>query len=555
LGGILLRIAELKLSGLLTLASDMGRRTIYFHSGFAVFSESSLFGERLGAVGVRHGLVRRNNVAKALAHARERSCGLGQALLELEYMDQAGLFALLGIQLREVVAASCGSEPLRARFSGGRGALRGVVVLRLHPLTAVLTAIVALPDEEQRKLLDAVGQRRVLSASIPPPAAQWLADLGYFGDLDRIGSGEPLLSALRSRLVARYRSGSERYFDPAEVPFSLPAPRDDQARPNPAKVADLATLTLLMSGALKLAEPAGGSGGNRASSVTDTTASLQLSFDGAVDRTSTEIRAGGGIGAVESDADPAIAAYLMAARERELAGGAAVWGPSVEARDPLVPAELIRLYLTLKPEKRPAVVLGVSASAPSEQVTHAYARRAALLASMDGDEASPHLRCRVAELAQCFDDALEKLLPESVAQLSSSKAGAEHSAATGDPPARSAGQPALAAAPSTPAPAPVASVPPPPSMLRGGPEAIAQRLEALMRAGNWPGVLETIDAQGPLATLPFTLRLARAMAQRELENRYRARRWPLIAGLALGVVLGLALQYFGRPLLTALGLQ
>jgi hypothetical protein len=80
-------------------------------------------------------------------------------------------------------------------------------------------------------------------------------------------------------------------------------------------------------------------------------------------------------------------------------------------------------------------------------------------------------------------------------------------------------------------------------MLRGGPEAIAQRLEALMRAGNWPGVLETIDAQGPLATLPFTLRLARAMAQRELENRYRARRWPL------------ALQYFGRPLLTALGLQ
>jgi hypothetical protein len=326
LGGILLRIAELKLSGQLALASDMGRRTIYFHSGFAVFSESSLFGERLGAVGVRHGLVKRNNVAHALAQSRERSCGLGQALLELEYMDQAGLFALLGVQLREVVAASCGGEPLRARFSGGRGALRGVVVLRLHPLTAVLTAIVALSDEEQRKLLDGAAQRHVLSAPIPPPAAQWLADLGYFGDLDRLGAGEPALSALRSRLVARYRAGSERYFDPSEVAFSLPAPRDGQARPTPAKVADLAILTLLMSGALKLAEPAARSPSNRPGMTNDATGSLQLSFErGAAERTWTEIRAASGA-AVESEADAAIEAYLWAARERGLGGGGVGWG-------------------------------------------------------------------------------------------------------------------------------------------------------------------------------------------------------------------------------------
>jgi hypothetical protein len=212
---------------------------------------------------------------------------------------------------------------------------------------------------------------------------------------------------------------------------------------------------------------------------------------------------------------------------------------------------LLKLYLALKPEKRPNVVLGVSISS-GEEFTRAYARCVALLASLDRADASPHLRCRIAELAQCFDDALEKLLPESIAQPAPPKAAPEQPAAI----TSAATSPAAETAAAPAAPAPSASMPPSPSALRGGLEAIAQKLEALMRAGNWPGVLETIDAQGPLATLPFTLRLAHAMAQRELEGQPQpARRWPVLAGLALGIALGFALQYLALPLLTALGLR
>ena len=92
-------------------------------------------------------------------------------------------------------------------------------------------------------------------------------------------------------------------------------------------------------------------------------------------------------------ADHAIEAYLNAKRERGAAAAAAVWGPNVDASDAAVPSELLRLYLTLKPEKRADVVLGVGANAPPEQIMDAYARRAELIASITADAvASEHMQ-------------------------------------------------------------------------------------------------------------------------------------------------------------------
>jgi hypothetical protein len=542
LGAILLRIAELKLTGQLALSSDMGRRTIYFHSGFPVFSESSLFGERLGAIGVRHGLLTKEAVARALSHARERSCGLGQALLELGRVDAAGLFALLGVQLREVVAASCGSEPLRARFLSGHAALRNVVILRLHPLTAVLTTVMALPSKEQTQLLEAVGSRRVLGASLPLPAQQWLADLGYLGELERLCAGEPTVNVLRTRLAARHRSGSERYFDPAEVAFALPASRNDAQPWTPAKVADLATLSLLLAGGLTLGESASPIKAAPVSESGPPTTSLQLSLEEAAARPLSEVRAPASTS--ESETEKAIESYLYSARERALAAASAVFGPSVEARDAALSPDLMKLYLSLKPEKRPEVVLEVGASASPDQITQAYARKVELLSSLGKPDATPHLRCRAAELAQCLEDALDKLSPSNgrAREAHALRPALDEELADALP----ASEPPVDAPVS---PMPLASQPPP----RADFDALSGRVEALMRAGNWRGVLDTLEAQPSSPALPFTLRLALAMAHRELEGRTaRSSRRAWIVAFVIGFSLGAALHYFAGPSLQAL---
>jgi ferric-dicitrate binding protein FerR (iron transport regulator) len=85
-------------------------------------------------------------------------------------------------------------------------------------------------------------------------------------------------------------------------------------------------------------------------------------------------------------------------------------------------------------------------------------------------------------------------------------------------------------------------------------EAVATKIEALMRASNWQGVLETLDTLGADSALPFTLKLARAMAQREIEVHAppppRSKRW--IGALALGLFLGIALSATLGPWLSSL---
>lgn len=547
LGELLLRIGELALTGKLTLGSDMGRRAILFHSGFPVFTQSTLFAERLGAIGVRHGFFGREDVARALTHARDHENGLGESLIELGYIDPQRLHALLGVQLREVVAAGCGNAPQRARFQAGGAALREVVILRLNPMTAVLNAMASLPAAEQRKLLEAVGARKLSAAPIPTLARKWLADLGYLGDAEHLLQGEPAVSAMRARLLARYRADAEKAFDPAQVSLSFAGTRVMIDPLTKAHVADLVTLTLLMSGAIRFSEP-GSARAPRSELLTNTAESLQIALDDAVDKPLAETRASATAGPATA-VDEAIAAYLHAKRERSLAVAAAVWGPSAEAGDDGVPEQVLRHYLTLKPEKRPEVVLGVPASAGAEQVMQAYARRAELVASLSQPSSSEHLRCRAAELSQRFDDALDALLP------GNGRSSFPPPTHTPEVNAASAESPASAALLPEPSPAPRArsaarEVEPTRTGLRSErptsarSEALAAKVEALLRAGQWRAVLDALEprASDPKLPLPFTLQLARAIAQRELRGARRSRRpWWLLA-----LLLGLAVGYFAR---------
>ena len=181
---------------------------------------------------------------------------------------------------------------------------------------------------------------------------------------------------------------------------------------SPSSVADLVTLTLLIASGLRLCDPPPPNS-NRPGEVTSVADAMRMALDQAMERPLAETRPIPPP-SEPAPADHAIETYLNAKRERSAAAAAAVWGPNADAGDTTVPSEVLRLYLTLKPEKRSELVLGVSSTATPEQVMDGYARRAELVASLTADAvSSEHLSCRIAELGQRFDEALQALLNKS----------------------------------------------------------------------------------------------------------------------------------------------
>jgi hypothetical protein len=77
-------------------------------------------------------------------------------------------------------------------------------------------------------------------------------------------------------------------------------------------------------------------------------------------------------------------------------------------------------------------------------------------------------------------------------------------------------------------------------------EAVAAKVDALMRASQWRAVLDTLESQPAGTKLPFTLQLARAMAQRELQSRRASGRdWSWLVALLVGLAIGYILRHFG----------
>lgn len=524
LGELLLRIAERRLTGRLLLTSDLGERTIYVHSGLPVFAHSSQFSERLGAIGVRYGFIERDDVAAALALARDRSCELGRALLELGHLNGTQLFRLLGAQLVEQLAASCAS-PARARFLAEAHACDRVAILRVHPMTAVLAAVRHMPHADHGKMLAAVADRRVSSAPPREPARQWLSDLGYLGDPATLVAGEgTTVSVVRSRLVAKLRASTQQDFDPNASPIPLDVRKEDSIRPGARSVADYLTLALLLSGAVKLADDDAADDATMATSdAPPTTAEgLRATLSGALRSPLDDVPEMPGD---ESRAvDTAIRVYLEEKREARTAARVAIWGPAAEVADEDNLEQLLTLYLTLKPEGNDASVLDVGPRDAPEAIRAAHAKYRSFLSKLSGALTSPLSQARIAELETRVDGALAALLPQNRAST---------------PAPSAANPPASAQRPSTP---------PPPAVPRGSrppnvdAEVLLQSVEQRVREGNWSKVLELIEPVAKGRSLPPTLSLAKALAERSLTpvRAPRARLRVLVAfllGLACGFLL------------------
>ncbi len=534
LGEFLLRIAERRLVGRLVLTSDLGERTIYFHTGFPVFAHSSRFSERLGAVGVRYGILRREAVADALALAREQGTEIGRALLELEHVNGCQLFRLLGAQLIEQLAASCAASPARARFYVDPEALAKTAILRVHPMTAVLATVRHMPQAEQAKMLSAVTERMVVDAPLPELARQWLADLGYIDDPTSLLSGPgTTVGTIRSRLVAKLRSTTQQDFDPSASPVPLDVRKEDSARPPARSVADYITLALLLSGTVKLADTSGKASAAQ-EGLPNTAASLQATLDGS-SRSPLSLVPENAEPEPSTTVDNAIRLYLEDRRDARTAARTAIWGPSAEIADDPALTQLLTLYLTLKPEPSDAAVLNVKTSDPPSRIANAHATYCSFLDEVSLRLTTPHPRARIAELRKRIDDALYALAPslEPRSERASQPAtedGTTPSGIDGSSNTRAAAHESSDAEPAGPRPELSA-------------EALLQSVEARVREGSWQKVVDLIEPVGRGRSLPPTLSLARTIAQRELTKTPQSRSWrrvvvALLIGLAAGYALG-----------------
>jgi hypothetical protein len=325
LGPLLLAIEARWLSGRLLINRPGIEREIAFVRGLPVHARSTVLSERIGAVGLRHGLYDEAQLERALELGRAGGLPLGAALVELGALDPTGLFRLLCAQLIEQLTAACNSGPCHARFVLDQSVGMRHPLLRIAPLTALLHAVLALPSEDIERVLDELAERP-LRGELSLAQAHWLSDLR----LKDLGQLDPQTASVRT-LRARLRE-------------MLPLEQDK------ALSADALTLTLLRAGAFEMP-------GTRTPAASEARAGLRtLSPPGiasAVERCARNAFETWPVSALvraRTALEQATDDYLRGQRSPEAARALALRGPEVDA-DPLQ-SEIYALSLTGQVEIR-----------------------------------------------------------------------------------------------------------------------------------------------------------------------------------------------------------
>jgi hypothetical protein len=198
LGPLLLAIEMRWLTGRLLITRPGTEREIVFVRGKPVYARSSVLSERLGAIGVRRGLVTEAQVDQALDIGRARGLRLGAALLESGALDATRLYRLLAAQLLEQLTAACNAGASHARFVLDQSALAHQPILRMSPLTALLHGVAVTPPDDVERVLDELGDH-ALRPEPPRPVEQWLRDLGV-SEPDKLSERIENVRALRAFL-------------------------------------------------------------------------------------------------------------------------------------------------------------------------------------------------------------------------------------------------------------------------------------------------------------------------------------------------------------------
>ncbi len=393
LGPLLVAIAERWLTGRLLLTTGSSERELRFVRGLPTSSRSTVFAERLGAVAVRLGLLSQPAADNASDLARARGLRLGEALLELGVWQGHELWNALCAQLLDSVVAACNGPACQARFVMDDSVADEALVMRLHPLTALLAACRRMAAAELAAVLEPLGEGSIAGGSSARCIDDWLADLG-------IAEASALWSASSVKQLR------ERVAD--ALP---PAAADDPLS------ADAVTLALLRAGAVKF------SGGRTSLAPLDLRAPMPSQAPPSLapgnpapailasalqraSRASFETWPVTALAPVQDERDRALNAYLHSARPPALARALALRGPSAEAN--AAHAALLASYLRVRAGE-PQAWLGAREGRSAHQQLMAAHQLHHQLDALAGDGSDQFARSKVAELRVHLDCALAQL--------------------------------------------------------------------------------------------------------------------------------------------------
>ena len=228
LGPLLLAIETRWLTGRLLITRPGTEREIAFVRGMPIHARGSVLPERLGAVGVRRGVLTDAQVDQALDLAQARGVRIGAALLELGVLDATRLMRLLSAQLLEQLTAACNAGSASARFVLDASVMTRYPLLRVSALTGLLHSVAITPADDVERVLDELAEQP-LTPELNRPLERWLTDL-------QLADGPKLIASVSSvrTLRARLREAE------------LPQPGGKSLSP------DVLALTLLRSGAMRM---------------------------------------------------------------------------------------------------------------------------------------------------------------------------------------------------------------------------------------------------------------------------------------------------------------
>jgi hypothetical protein len=485
LGPLLVAIAERWLTGRLVLSSGSAEREIGFVRGLPCCARSSVFGERLGAVVVRQGSLSQPLADNASDLARVQGLRLGEALLQLGAWQGHDVFHALCAQLLDVVVAACNGQPCHARFVMDPQLADQGVLMRLHPMTALLSASQRMVPADLAGMLDQLGDAAISARGTARTIDAWLSDLGI-EPVGKLLAGPSSVRALRERLTAL-----------------LPAANGgDTLGPDTLVLALLRAGALKMEGRMSLPPPE-----LRASLSSLPPPSMAAALHRCA-RLRFDDWPVAALSAAHGERDRALDDYLHTARSAPLARALALGGPAVEAQ--ASHAALLAHYVRL-PITQPQRFFGTQPGASAhQQMLAAYGLRKQL-DELVHDPGDVFARSKLAELRVHVDRALAQLPvndePLEVPGLLASAPRPSVSLRPGKP----------APPPAPPPPARTASLPPP-----APPRPAAQSLAAFPEAeqlvlhGKWAELRELLATQQSDPThLPPVLALVYAIALKE----------------------------------------
>lgn len=100
LGTVLVRASAQRATGTLRVARGRVKKVIYLIRGEPIFIDSNVRGESLGSYMLAHRVLDEARMAQALRHTREKKCNLGEALVQLGWVDSAQVDAGISAQVR-----------------------------------------------------------------------------------------------------------------------------------------------------------------------------------------------------------------------------------------------------------------------------------------------------------------------------------------------------------------------------------------------------------------------------------------------------------------------